>query len=137
MHGDGRGPCADEGPSRTSRLACRLERRAGEHGSASVYRDHPAFHHYGERASRQNRPCDSAVARQVLLGLAFDATGHRLQGGLHRDARHLAAVPMSIPAARRGYLDWVRGLAVLIMIQAHVLDSWTRLDARGSWQFSW
>jgi len=23
------------------------------------------------------------------------------------------------------------------MIQAHVLDSWTRLDARGSWQFSW
>ena len=23
------------------------------------------------------------------------------------------------------------------MIQAHVLDSWTRLDARGSWQFGW
>jgi uncharacterized membrane protein len=23
------------------------------------------------------------------------------------------------------------------MIQAHVLDSWTRLDARGTWQFSW
>lgn len=39
--------------------------------------------------------------------------------------------------ARRGYIDWVRGLAVLIMIQAHVLDSWTRLDARGTWQFSW
>jgi uncharacterized membrane protein len=37
---------------------------------------------------------------------------------------------------RRGYLDWVRGLAVLIMIQAHVLDSWTRLDARGTWQYS-
>ena len=38
---------------------------------------------------------------------------------------------------RRGYLDWARGLAVLIMIQAHLLDSWTRLDARGSWQFVW
>ena len=38
---------------------------------------------------------------------------------------------------RRGYLDWMRGLAVLIMIQAHVLDSWTRLDVRGSWQFRW
>jgi uncharacterized membrane protein len=39
--------------------------------------------------------------------------------------------------ARRRYLDWARGLAVLIMIQAHVLDSWTRIDARGSWQFAW
>ena len=31
----------------------------------------------------------------------------------------------------------MRGIAVLIMIQAHVLDSWTRLDVRGSWQFRW
>ena len=38
---------------------------------------------------------------------------------------------------RRRYLDWMRGIAVLIMIQAHVLDSWTRLDVRGSWQFRW
>jgi len=38
---------------------------------------------------------------------------------------------------RRRYLDWARGLAVLIMIQAHVLDSWTRVDARGSWQYAW
>jgi uncharacterized membrane protein len=44
---------------------------------------------------------------------------------------------MSDAIRRRGYLDWVRGLAVLIMIQAHVFDSWTRLDARGSWQFVW
>jgi len=41
------------------------------------------------------------------------------------------------PTRRRRYLDWLRGLAVLIMIQAHVLDSWTRLDVRGSWQFAW
>ena len=26
---------------------------------------------------------------------------------------------------RRGYLDWLRGVAVLIMIEAHLLDSWT------------
>ena len=38
---------------------------------------------------------------------------------------------------RRRYLDWVRGLAVLVMIQAHVLDSWTRIDARQSWQYAW
>jgi uncharacterized membrane protein len=38
---------------------------------------------------------------------------------------------------RRTYVDWARGLAVLIMIQAHVLDSWTRIDSRGSWQYAW
>jgi uncharacterized membrane protein len=31
----------------------------------------------------------------------------------------------------------MRGLAVLIMIEAHVIDSWTRLDVRRSWQFMW
>lgn len=43
----------------------------------------------------------------------------------------------STAVGRRGYLDWLRGLAVLIMIQAHVLDSWTRLDARSTWQYAW
>ena len=38
---------------------------------------------------------------------------------------------------RRGYLDWMRGLAVLVMIEAHVIDSWTRVDARRTWQFMW
>jgi uncharacterized membrane protein len=28
--------------------------------------------------------------------------------------------------SRRGYIDWLRGLAILIMIEAHVLDAWTR-----------
>ena len=37
--------------------------------------------------------------------------------------------------ARRGYLDWLRGLAVTVMIEAHVLDSWTRLDERQSAAF--
>ncbi|HEX6976405.1 MAG TPA: heparan-alpha-glucosaminide N-acetyltransferase domain-containing protein, partial [Vicinamibacterales bacterium] len=38
---------------------------------------------------------------------------------------------------RRGYLDWMRGLAVLIMIEAHVIDSWTRAADRQSWQYGW
>lgn len=38
--------------------------------------------------------------------------------------------PAAGRAPRRGYLDWLRGLAVLIMIEAHALDSWTRLDER-------
>jgi uncharacterized membrane protein len=33
-------------------------------------------------------------------------------------------------AARQAYLDWVRGVAVLIMVEAHVLDSWTRVEDR-------
>lgn len=35
---------------------------------------------------------------------------------------------MSDPRAshRLGYLDWLRGIAVLIMIEAHAFDSWTR-----------
>jgi uncharacterized membrane protein len=38
---------------------------------------------------------------------------------------------------RRGYLDWLRGLAVVVMIEAHVLDSWTRLDQRESMLYGW
>ena len=33
--------------------------------------------------------------------------------------------------SRRRYLDWLRGVAVLIMIEAHTLDSWTRVADRG------
>lgn len=38
---------------------------------------------------------------------------------------------------RRGYLDWMRGLAVLIMIEAHMIDSWTRMGDREASGFSW
>jgi len=40
-------------------------------------------------------------------------------------------------APRRGYLDWLRGLAVLIMIEAHVLDAWTRVADRQSVYYGW
>jgi len=42
---------------------------------------------------------------------------------------------MTQPAARRTYLDALRGVAVLIMIEAHVIDSWTRPADRGSRAF--
>jgi uncharacterized membrane protein len=38
---------------------------------------------------------------------------------------------------RRPYLDWLRGIAVLIMIEAHTLDSWTRVDDRESSGYQW
>src|SRR3954470_17108153 len=37
---------------------------------------------------------------------------------------------MSAPATRRMHLDVLRGVAVLIMIEAHVIDSWTRAADR-------
>jgi uncharacterized membrane protein len=44
---------------------------------------------------------------------------------------------MSAPRARRGYLDWLRGVAVLIMIEAHLIDSWTRFPDRRTGEFAW
>ncbi len=41
------------------------------------------------------------------------------------------------PAAGRrlSYIDWMRGLAILIMIEAHVLDAWTRPSDRQTLAF--
>ena len=44
---------------------------------------------------------------------------------------------MTTSSGRQAYLDWVRGLAVLIMIEAHVLDSWTRFPDRSTNVFGW
>ena len=38
---------------------------------------------------------------------------------------------------RRPYLDWLRGIAVLIMIEAHTLDSWTRVADKKSSAYQW
>jgi uncharacterized membrane protein len=43
--------------------------------------------------------------------------------------------PAAPAAARRTYLDLLRGVAVLIMIEAHVIDSWTRVADRQSRAF--
>jgi uncharacterized membrane protein len=33
---------------------------------------------------------------------------------------------------RAAYIDWTRGIAVLLMLEAHTLDAWTRTASRGS-----
>jgi uncharacterized membrane protein len=38
---------------------------------------------------------------------------------------------------RRHYLDWLRGIAVLIMIEAHTIDSWTRVADRTRPIYAW
>lgn len=38
---------------------------------------------------------------------------------------------------RREYLDWLRGLAVLIMIEAHTFDAWTSVTERTETAYRW
>jgi uncharacterized membrane protein len=42
---------------------------------------------------------------------------------------------MTSGTVRHAYLDWVRGVAVLIMIEAHVLDAWTHASDRTRFGF--
>ena len=42
---------------------------------------------------------------------------------------------MTSAPVRHAYLDWVRGVAVLIMIEAHVLDAWTHAADRTRFAF--
>src|SRR5580765_4687809 len=36
---------------------------------------------------------------------------------------------------RRPYIDWARGIAVLLMIEAHTADAWTRVADKHSFRF--
>lgn len=50
------------------------------------------------------------------------------------------ASPAGPPAGasrRAGYIDWMRGLAVIVMVFAHTVDSWTRLDQRKTQAYFW
>lgn len=38
---------------------------------------------------------------------------------------------------RKGYLDWLRGVGVLIMIQGHVIDAWTAVADRSRTAYHW
>ena len=37
--------------------------------------------------------------------------------------------------SRRGYLDWLRGVATLLMIEAHTMDAWTLPSERDGWPY--
>jgi uncharacterized membrane protein len=44
-------------------------------------------------------------------------------------------LPSPTSSNRRTYIDWVRGIAVLLMIQAHTFDAWTRPAVRATAAF--
>ena len=47
-----------------------------------------------------------------------------------RRHRNSSTPTMTHSTVRHAYLDWVRGVAVLIMVEAHVLDAWTQAADR-------
>src|SRR5262249_36933105 len=87
--------------------------------SAPVYRGRQCSP--GCRRSRA-----AALAREVLLGAAFHAPGHRVQRDRRR--QNVRVVMMG----RRTYIDWARGIAVLLMIEAHTTDAWTRMASKAT-----
>ena len=77
---------------------------------------------HGDVPGGRGRACDCALAREILLGLALAAPGHRV----HDDVRGRALNARAAVVRATAYLDWLRGLAVVAMVLAHVIDSWTR-----------
>src|SRR6185436_737902 len=128
VHGHGRRPHPQEGPLRPARAARGADPRARPRQSASLHLGHARLRRDRSRPQGPDPARDRSVAREVLLGVALDAAGHRLRDTVQRER-------MTTPAARRTYLDVLRGVAVLIMIEAHVIDSWTRETDRHSRAF--
>jgi len=46
-------------------------------------------------------------------------------------------VSASSAPGRLGYLDWLRGVTVLVMIEAHAFDAWTRPDEKARAAYGW
>ena len=49
----------------------------------------------------------------------------------------MAGSPAAPRPARKAYLDWLRGIAVIVMVAAHVTDAWTRMEDRGRDLYGW
>jgi uncharacterized membrane protein len=49
----------------------------------------------------------------------------------------LPAIPDAPRHERLAYLDWLRGFAVLVMIEAHAVDAWTRTADRARPLYAW
>ena len=65
--------------------------------------------------------------------MALDAPGHPVRD----DVRGRRLSQQGAAPARREWLDWARGVAVLLMVLAHVVDSWTRDADRDRAVYYW
>lgn len=65
------------------------------------------------------------------------AASDRLTQVPSRPPASATTLPAPTPTRREGYIDWMRGLAVVVMIFAHAVDSWARQDQRQSQAYFW
>ena len=106
----------DERASAVSRAAIAPGRRPRRGRSAPHRPDAPAGDRRGRGAGRRG----GARARAL-------ATRSTARCGT-RCGRTSCSPPRMTSTHRRAYVDWARGIAVLLMIEAHTLDAWTRLE---------
>ena len=100
-----------------------IRRRSRRGPAAALRRRSAALRRPRRCAAARRRARDRAVARQVLLGVALAPAGHRFVTSVRGHA--LSSLQRDAPT-RLLYLDWLRGVAVVVMVLAHVTDSWTR-----------
>src|SRR5687767_15002921 len=82
----------------------------------------PASHCISQsRAMPRSTPW-SAPSRSRVKSIA--RCGTRSGRTRHSRRRSRSALP------RKAYLDWLRGVAVIVMVAAHVTDAWTRVEDR-------
>ena len=148
LHGDGPRPHPAKGPASTHGLKADLRaERAPEvpHRFTAV---DAALHGHRRRPGGTGPARDRSLPREVLLGVALDAPGHRARRHLHgRRPRSDRRAPMTERPAGRHACRRPRpaaaisigcaGIAVLIMIEAHVVDSWTASPDRSTRLFAW
>lgn len=61
----------------------------------------------------------------------------RKSSGQAASCRLILPVVDSAPSSRLGYIDWLRGLACLLMFQTHCYDAWLGGQARDSKVYTW
>jgi uncharacterized membrane protein len=66
--------------------------------------------------------------------MALDAAGHRLH---HHVRPSSVTAQATAGTSRKAYLDWLRGVAVIVMIQGHVIDSWTLVADKNLTAYRW
>ena len=89
--------------------------------TAPLHRDRAALHDHRQRSSGTDRASHPAFPRKLLFRLALDAPGHRARRHVHRVGRAVTSERDGRASVRRAsYLDWLRGVAVLLMIDAHL-----------------
>ena len=86
-----------------------------------------------ERAIQLSRDKYCSVWHSMRQDIELDDLVHRV-GRACSSGRGWASEPDGSPR-RREYLDWLRGVAVLLMIEAHLFDSWTAAPDRDSRAF--